>query len=73
MDKMKTLLKRGGVAVAAGASTLAANVQASMLDAETLTTISGAGTDATTAGKAVIAVVVVLVAFSLVYAVLRKA
>lgn len=73
MSKFKTLLKAGAASVATAGALVAHNAHAALVDADVVSTISDASGDLELVGKAIIGVVAIVVVFSLVMSIIRKA
>lgn len=73
MSKLKTWAKAALASTAAAGSLVMANANAALVDAEVTDTIEAAGPQLEMVGKAIVGVVVVIVVFSLVMSIIRKA
>lgn len=73
MEKMKTLAKAGLASAAAAGALVMTNAQAALVDSSVTDTIDAAGPQLEMVGKAIVAVVVTIVVFSLVMSIIRKA
>lgn len=73
MEKMKTLAKAGLASVAAAGALVMTNANAALVDSSVTDTIDAAGPQLEMVGKAIVAVVVTIVVFSLVMSIIRKA
>lgn len=73
MEKMKTLAKAGLASAAAAGALVMTNAQAALVDSSVTDTIEAAGPQLEMVGKAIVAVVVTIVVFSLVMSIIRKA
>ncbi len=73
MSKFKNLFKAGAASVATAGALVAGNAQAAMVDADVVDTIKGAIPEMEMIGAAVIGVIAIVVLFSMVMAIIRKA
>lgn len=73
MSKLKNAVKAGFAGLASTGALVMSNAHADLVDSGVTDTIEAAGPQLEMVGKAIVAVVVVIVVFSLVMSIIRKA